>query len=146
MAKLNKWLTIFLVVAIVASIGCIIYLANAPKPGDRFTEFYILGPERKASGYPREILLGESAEIFVGIVNHEGKPASYRATLTVDGDIIEEFDVGMLADSAEWEQKVRLIPKKAGKQQKVELNLYKDASDQAYHKEPLRLFIDVIPQ
>ena len=146
MAKLNKWLTIFLVVAIVASIGFIIYLANTPKPGDRFTEFYILGPERKASGYPTEIVLGESAEIFVGIVNHEGKPTSYRATLTIDDDIDQEVHVGMLSDDAEWEKKVSFTPKKAGKKQKVELNLYKDASDQAYHKEPLRLFIDVIPQ
>jgi uncharacterized membrane protein len=146
MAKLNIWLTIFLVVAIVASIGCIIYLANTPKPGDRFTEFYILGPERKASGYPKEIVLGESAEIFVGIANHEGKPTSYRATLTIDDDIDQEVHVGMLSDGAEWEQKVSFTPKKAGNQQKVELNLYKGASDQAYHKEPLRLFVDVIPQ
>jgi len=146
MAKLNKWLTIFLVVAIVASIASIVYLANTPKPGDRFTEFYILGPERKADSYPREIVLGESAEIFVGIVNHEGKPTSYRATLTIDDNIDQEVHVGMLSDDAEWEKKVSFTPKKAGKQQKVELNLYKDASDQAYHKEPLRLFIDVIPQ
>ena len=146
MAKLNIWLTIFLVVAIVASIGCIIYLANTPKPGDRFTEFYILGPGRKASGYPKEIVLGESAEIFVGVVNHEGKPTSYRAKLTIDDDIDQEVHVGMLPDGAEWEQKVSFTPKKTGKQQKVELNLYKDASDQAYHKEPLRLSIDVIPQ
>ena len=146
MAKLNIWLTIFLVVAIVASIGCIIYLANTPKQGNRFTEFYILGPERKASGYPKEIVLGESTEVFVGIVNHEGKPTSYRATLTIDDNIEQEVHVGMLSDGTEWEQKVIFTPKKAGKQQKVELNLYKGVNDQAHHKEPLRLFIDVIPQ
>ena len=146
MAKLNKWLTILLILAIVASIVGIVYLANVPKPGDKFTEFYILGSESKASDYPKEIVLGESGEIFVGIINHEGKPISYRVTLTINDDLDQEMLVGTLSDDVKWEQKVSFTPKKAGKQQKVELNLYLSSSDQLYHKESLRLYIDVIPQ
>jgi uncharacterized membrane protein len=146
MEKPNKALIILLVVALVASIGSIVYFANMPKLGDRFTEFYILGPEGKANNYPKEIVLGESAEIFIGIVNHEGKPVSYRVVLAIDGVLNREVHVGMLSDGAEWEEKISFIPKQSGKQQKLELNLYKDTSSQPYHKEPLRLFIDVIPK
>lgn len=146
MAKLNKWLTIFLVLAIAGSIGGIIYLTAVPKPGDRFSEFYILSIEGKAYDYPSEILLGESAEIFVGIINHEGKPTSYRVTLAIDDDLDQEILVGTLPDDVVWEQKVSFAPKKAGKQQKVELNLYQGSSNQPYLNEPLRLYIDVIPQ
>jgi uncharacterized membrane protein len=146
MEKLNKGLIILLAVAIVASIGGIVYLANVPKTGDRFTEFYILGLGDKADNYPKEIVLGKSTEILVGIVNHEGKPASYRVTLAIDGDLDQEVHVGTLTDGAEWEEKISFTPKQSGKQQKLELNLYKDTSNQPYHKEPLRLFIDVIPK
>ena len=146
MAKLNKGLTIFLILALAGSIGSIIYLAAVPKPGDRFTEFYILSPERKACDYQREVSLGESDEIFVGIINHEGKPTSYRVTLTIDDYLDKEILVGMLQDDVVWEQKVSFTPKKAGKQQKVELNLYLGSSDQPYLNEPLRLYIDVVPQ
>lgn len=145
MVKLNKLLTIFLIAAILASIAGIVYLSSVPKPGDRFTEFYILGSEGKAGDFPKEIALGESAEILVGIVNHEGTSASYRFTLTIEGDLYQEINVGMLSDGAKWEQKIIYIPRKSGNQQKLELNLYKDTSAQPYHREPLRLFIDVIP-
>ena len=135
-----------MVVALIASLGSIVYFANMPKLGDKFTEFYILGPGGKADTYPKEIVLGESAEISVGIVNHEDKPTSYQFTLTIDDGLDQEVHIGMLADGAKWEEKIYFTPKQSGKQQKLELNLYKDASDQPYHAEPLVLFIDVIPR
>jgi uncharacterized membrane protein len=146
MAKLNKWLTILLIAAILASIAGIVYLVSVPRLGDRFTEFYILSPEGKAGDIHKEIALGESAEILVGIVNHEGTSASYRFTLTIEGDLYQDINVGVLSDGAKWEQKVIYIPRKSGNQQQLELTLYKDTNDHPYHKEPLRLFIDVIPR
>jgi uncharacterized membrane protein len=143
MNKFNKGLFIFLVVAIVATIGGIIYLAVTPKPGDRFTEFYILGTGGKASSYPKEVTLGSSAEVIVGIVNREGQAASYQVKLTIDGVENSKLDVGMLADSQKWEQKVSFTPQKAGQGQKIEFYLYKDGSDKPHIKDPLRLFINV---
>ena len=37
----------------------------------RFTEFYALGPEGKASGYPRELMVGEETVVILGVVNKE---------------------------------------------------------------------------
>lgn len=143
MSKFNKGLTIFLVIAIVTTIGGIIYLAITPKPGDRFTEFYILGTDGKASGYPREVTLGNSAEVTVGIVNREGQTASYQVNITIDGTEDNKVDVGTLADGQKWEQEISFSPKNAGQGQKVEFYLYKDGSDKPHIKDPLHLFIDV---
>jgi uncharacterized membrane protein len=143
MSKLNKGLTIFLVIAIVATIGSIIYLAITPKPGDRFTEFYILGPAGKASDYPKEVTLGNSAEVTVGIINREGQTASYQVNITIDGTEDNKEDVGTLADGQKWEQEVSFSPQNAGQGQKVEFYLYKDVGDKPHIKDPLRLFIDV---
>lgn len=49
-----------------------------PKPGERFTEFYILGPEGLAENYPRQAIVGQPVTVTVGITNQEGTPASYR--------------------------------------------------------------------
>ncbi|MBM4454267.1 MAG: DUF1616 domain-containing protein [Chloroflexi bacterium] len=145
MSKFNKGLTIFLVIAIVATIGGIIYLSLTPKPGDRFTEFYILGITGRASDYPKKVTLGNSAEVIIGVVNREGQTASYQVSIAVDGVEDNKVDVGTLANGQKWEQKVSFSPKNTGDGQKIEFYLYKDGSDKPHIKDPLRLFIDVRP-
>ena len=143
MSQFNKGLFIFQVIAIVAAIGGIVYLAVTPKPGDRFTEFYILGSGEKASGYPKEATLGNSAEVILGVVNREGQTASYRVKISIDGIETRDIDIGTLADGQKWEQKAGFTPRTAGQGQKVEFYLYKDSEDKPHIKDPLRLYINV---
>ena len=42
-----------------------------------FTEFWILGPEHKAEGYPFNVTSGSSYNVFVGVANHLGHEAYY---------------------------------------------------------------------
>ena len=44
----DKVLSIVLVVAIIGATGTLRYVISTPKVGERFTEFYILGPQGKA--------------------------------------------------------------------------------------------------
>ena len=49
-----------------------------PRPGDYFTEFYILGKEGLAEDYPREAVVGEPLGVTIGLVNHEREERVYR--------------------------------------------------------------------
>jgi uncharacterized membrane protein len=144
MSKLHKALSIFLIVAIVVALGFIIYMAVTPQEGDKFTEFYILGTEGKAQDYPKQIILGESAHILIGVVNHEHQPASYQAKIQIGGIEISEINTGTLADGEKWEREISFTPQSSGERQRVDFYLYKNGEDKPYLKEPLRLYIDVI--
>jgi len=54
--KLDKALSVILVIAIIGAIGTLGYVIAKPKVGERFTEFYILGPNGKAEGYPTKLV------------------------------------------------------------------------------------------
>ncbi len=142
MTNLDKVLSVVLIVAIVAALGCLGYVIASPRQGEKFTEFYILGPEGKAENYPREVTVGEEARVILGIVNHEYQPTSYRVEVRINGDKDSEIFTGILADEEKWEREVIFTLSKAGQNQKVEFWLYKDKETQPHLKEPLHLYVD----
>ncbi|WP_245527604.1 DUF1616 domain-containing protein [Methanotorris igneus] len=75
--KLEKILTYFLLFLLILCIIGTIYLIYAPKIGERFTEFYILNKDLKAYDYPTDLLINESAMVFIGVSNHEYKDMNY---------------------------------------------------------------------
>jgi uncharacterized membrane protein len=142
MGKLDKALSVGLAVAIVASLGFLAYVIAQPKPSEKFTEFYILGPEGKAENYPRELMVGEEATVILGIVNHEHQPTSYRVEIDINGNRDKELAIGILADEEKWEQEVSFALDEAGLNQKIEFWLYKGEEIEPCLKEPLHLYID----
>jgi len=143
MGNLDKALSIGLIVAIVAALGCLGYVIGNPKQGEKFTEFYILGQEDKAENYPRELAVGEDARVILGVVNHEHQPASYRIEININGIKDNEIHTGILAHNEKWEQEVSFTSTRVGLNQKVEFWLYKDEEAEPCLKEPLHLYIDV---
>jgi len=141
--KLDKALSISLVVVIVAALGCLGYVIAIPKPGEKFTEFYILNIEGKAENYPQQVILGEPVDIVIGVVNREYQPASYRVGITIDGVENSQVDIGTLAHEEKREKRVSFIPQVAGEKRKVEFHLYKNGEDEPYFEDPLHLYIDV---
>jgi uncharacterized membrane protein len=127
---------------ILAIVGSIIFLANTPNPGERFTEFYILGPDGKAENYPGQVTLGESVSVIVGVVNHEQKSMSYRLMVNTDNVTNTDIPSITLDREAKWEQVVKFKPAKTGPNQKVEFLLYEPDSGIPYLT--LHLWIDVI--
>ena len=76
-SKLDKALTVVLIIAILTSIGTLGYVITHPKPGEAFTEFYILGPDGIADNYPTELKVGQNGTVIIGIVNHEHRNVTY---------------------------------------------------------------------
>ena len=69
-----------------ATIGAVAYAVAAPKIGERFTEFDVLGPEGLAKNYPSEVVRGESAEVILGVVNQEHQYISYHIVISIAGE------------------------------------------------------------
>lgn len=77
--RLDRALSVILLIAIVAAIGTTIYVIVVPKEGEKFTEFYILGEKGKAADYPTDLFVGRPAEVIIGIGNHEYRNVTYVA-------------------------------------------------------------------
>jgi uncharacterized membrane protein len=141
-ANQGQWdriLTIVLAAAIICAIGTLGYAIAKPKVGEKFTEFYILGPEAKAENYPRELTIGENAGVMLGIVNQEQETTSYRVEVVIAGEKVADIEPVALAYGEKWEQMVNIAPTRAGPGQKAEFILYKGA--EPYRT--LHLWIDV---
>ena len=144
MKKLNIALFIFLAVAIVISLGFIIFLNVTPQKVNKFTEFYILNAEGQAKDYPNQVTVGSPVDLVIGVVNHEYQPASYQVAVEIDGTKVGQVDVGTLANRQKWEEKVSFTPQVIGENQTVGFFLYKDGGTEPYQKDPLLLHINVI--
>lgn len=132
-------LSLMLTVVIAVAIGTLGYVVATPKVGEKFTEFYILGPNGQAKNYPTELKAGEEGKVILGIVNHEQEEVSYKVELWVDGEDRDEIIVE-LENEGKWEQEVGFVPQEVGRQ-KVEFVLYKNG--EPYFEEPLHLWINV---
>jgi uncharacterized membrane protein len=138
---LGKLLTMLLAVAIIGTIGTVVYATQTPRIAERFTEFYILGPEGKAENYPREVILGESSQVIVGIVNREQKNTTYRLEISIDGQSVEQMGSITLTKDEKWEQTVTFTAERLGLNQKVEFLLYRGDESNPYRT--LHLWLDV---
>jgi len=139
---LNRVVTVVLIIVLLAVIGAIVYVIAAPKIGERFTEFCVLGPGGRAADYPVELEAGEVGTVTIGIINREYEAASYRVEVAIDGEKDDEIGPIMLQHGEAWERQVSFVFEVTGEKQKVEFFLYKDEEVQPYF-DPLRLWVEV---
>jgi len=128
-------------VCIILALGFTIYIASTPPVGERFTEFYLLGPSGKADGYPTNLTLGESGTVILGVVNHEYEDVSYRIVVRLENRTIGTIDNVRLKHEAVWEENYTFVPEKIGEGMKLEFLLYRDDADGIYRS--LHLWITV---
>jgi len=89
---LEKGMAIALAASIVVAAGTLGYVILTPRPGETFTEFYILGPGGNASGYPTNRTPSEPGTVIVGVINHEAATVAYAVRVDLVGvDVV--FDV-----------------------------------------------------
>src|SRR5439155_11679809 len=82
---LDKGLTVALAASIVVAGGTLAYVVLSPRPGERFTEFYILGPSGNASSYPTNRTVNETGSVIIGVVNHESATVKYTVRVDLVG-------------------------------------------------------------
>jgi len=109
-SKLDRILTVILIGAIITAIGTLIYVISTPKVGERFTEFYILGEEGKAEAYPKELLVGKTGYVILGIVNHEHEPVTYTAKVLIEEEENNSLGPITLEHQEKWEEKIGFTP------------------------------------
>ena len=139
--RLDRVLTVVLVLTIAGAIGTLVYAIQTPKVGERFTEFKILGPGGKMEDYLREVVLESKIGVIMEITNQEHEPAVYYLEIEIDGQDLEKVGPIALEHGEEWQQEVVFTPIRSGLDQKVEFQLYRGQASEPYHV--LHLWIDV---
>ena len=138
----DRTLSIILAVSILVAIGTIAYVIITPKIGEKYTEFYILGLDGEAKGYPTELTLGEEGRLLLGIINREHEDnLTYRVEILVKDREDDEIGPLSLDHDERWEQEVSFVPWEAGDDQKVEFLLYKEGDDESYSS--IHIWVDV---
>jgi len=134
-------LSVVLVLIILATIGTLFYFIAVPELSEPFTEFYILNNEGQADDYPREVMVGEEAEIIIGIVNREHETVSYHLELILNQEKQQELDPLVLEHGEKQDKILNFQPTIPGDNQKLELLLYKDGLIEPYRS--LYLWLNV---
>jgi uncharacterized membrane protein len=83
--SLDKVLTVVLAASIVIAAATLAYVLLAPRPGERFTEFFILGPTGNATQYPTSLSRGQNGTLFIGLANHESANVTYTVRVDLVG-------------------------------------------------------------
>ena len=130
-----------LIFSIAMVIGMIFFIIDTPKIGERFTEFYILGPEGKAENYPVNLKYQNPVTIPVGIVNHESTSVNYTVQVALDSQVITDTWF-RLNNSEAWEKNITFAPDKEGTGIKLEFWLFKEDNFTAPYRE-LNLWVTV---
>jgi len=158
-AALNVLLAVSVILA-VASVG---YVLAFPKPGEAFTEFYVLTEgddgELVADDYPTEYTLGESKPIVVGIGNHEHRDVTYAWVVELQRvrvannttTVLEEQELDRftrtVADNETVHTRYQVTPTMTGERLRLAFMLYTDRApanatvDGAYRE--LHLWVNV---
>jgi len=79
--NLEEYRTIFVVTSLtltlVAAAPTLSIVVPFPRSGERFSELWVLGPNRMAENYPFNVRVDEEYQVFVGVGNHMGSSAYY---------------------------------------------------------------------
>jgi uncharacterized membrane protein len=140
-SKTGMILTIIMVFSIALASGMIYFVITTPKPGERFTEFYILDPSGKAENYSTELKNNSPSKILVGVVNHEYISINYTVQVELDKKILTDTGF-MLAHNDTWENNITFAPDKIGNDLKLEFWLFKEDNFTAPYRE-LHLWVNV---
>jgi uncharacterized membrane protein len=139
------WVKIGLVVGVPLLVGAIVLLIALlalPDPATKYTEFYLVGNEGLAENYPRNANVGSPVQLKFGLVNHEGKAMRYqkiearRATET-----LVSYGPITLANESSVVQPITFSINSPGSDQKVEILLFLDGSNNPYRR--LYLWLNV---
>jgi len=127
---LNKVFSMALIATAVIFTSSFYCLSDESKVIDRFTQFYVLGPEGRTEGYPREIYRGQEEEVILGIFNHEYRTVNYRVEVRLDGHPKENPGSFIIEHGREWEGPVTFSASEPREKIKVEFLLFKEGGNE----------------
>ncbi len=101
---IDKLLAVGTVILLISSVALAAHIITTPRTGERFTEFYILGPGGMADDYMTSLTVNQSSHLMVGIVNREHSTVNYELciglghepeNMTNAGDIPDDYDISL---------------------------------------------------
>jgi uncharacterized membrane protein len=146
----GRRLLLFMAVALTLAALAAAWIFLLPSPDQYLTEFYLLGPDGLAEGYPSQAAVGQPLQVSLGVINRERTTQTYRieawvhdpqnparrqlvtalAPFALDPVRLHQFS---LTWSMPW----------SGEDQQVNFLLYQGASTVPYRH--LRLILNVNP-
>jgi len=136
-SRVDKLLSVILVLSVVTLALTLGYTLAFPNPGEKFTEFYILGTNSTIGSYATQYQLGEQKPVTVGIVNHEQQDTSYKLVVRLNdtnkSTVLYSENVS-LADNQTWQKVVNLKPDRTGSNMTMEFSLYRDNQAARYRE------------
>lgn len=139
-SRTSKILSVVLIITIVLAIATTAYIVIKPKQGEKFTEFYILGPNGKAANYPTNITAGKTGSVIIGVVNHEYQPVNYKVVVKLNGTVLKTQNI-TLNNTQTLEIPYNFTASGSGKKE-MEFLLYK-LPDQSNAYRSLHLWINI---
>jgi uncharacterized membrane protein len=139
-SKWEKALSVVLVISLIIAISATIYIIVTPHQGEKFTEFYILGPDGKASNYPTNLTTGQNGSLIMGVVNHEYTTTDYLLVIKVNNNTLKNQTL-TLSSGEKMEIPYNFTAGTTG-QKKMEFLLYK-LPDNATAYRSLHLWLNV---
>jgi uncharacterized membrane protein len=137
----NKWISLLQISAILVlglTAGRLLWVTSQTSP--QFAEFYVLGPDGVAGGYPEEAAVDEPIVLICGVVNHEHSDVEYRVEMAGDGDTKQIANL-WLGHEEMWEQPCAFTLTEPGQNRKVTFLLYRGDDEEPYRS--LHLWITV---
>lgn len=143
MNKIDKALSGGLIASVVVSGALVSYFVSISRVGERFTEFYVLGPGGKVEGYPTNLTLGENGTVILGVLNHEYEETNYSIVVKLDNETIDSIGGIRLQHEEKWEQNYTFVPQKVGEKMKLEFLVFMNDEVDPYRS--LQLWIKIRP-
>jgi uncharacterized membrane protein len=140
---LDKILSALLTLSATVAAGILVYAIVVPKTGERFTEFYLLGPNGLAGDYPLEIIASEPAVLIIGVVNKEHSEVQYRIE-RVGNENSQQLAIFQLAHEERWEQPYSIALTEPGTH-KILFLLYRDDDTDPYRSLHLWITVEEAP-
>ena len=130
--KLDKIITLVLIILLVGAISGTIYIIVNPNVGGKFTEFYVLGAGDMAGNYPTNLTVNEIGNVTIGIVNHEHMTTTYDMVTILNGTTISNENYTLMNNET------RIInlsfqPTQSGNQI-LEFKLYKQPNNNTVYR------------
>jgi len=141
-SRLDQLLSIILVIAIVLAISMVVYVIVTPKQGEKFAEFYILGPGGKADDYPTNLHVGEEGEVIIGVVNQEYSNVTYQLDVKLEEEVFSEEQIELIHNET-WERPFTFKASREGENQKLEFLLFKEGVNETEPYRSLHLWVAV---
>lgn len=127
----DKVISVLMICSLALLLSILAYVAVMPYQPDKFTEFYIYGPEGNISNYPITFAPGDKKPVIVGISNHEGGTRTYDLSVMLSNESEAHriyLDHLVIEDNQTVEKVVNLSPDRAGDMQNIRFLLYMDGS------------------